>query len=61
MATEEIVQEGIRLFIVSTMDVTRSVINQQVNLTAEMANEIKVFRYFLTLILFSLVFIFYSF
>lgn len=35
-------QEAIRLFTVSTMDAARSGISQQVNLTAEMANEIKV-------------------
>lgn len=42
VATEENVQEAIRLFTVSTMDAARSGINQQVNLTPEMANEIKV-------------------
>ena len=42
VATEENVQEAIRLFTVSTMDAARSGISQQVNLTAEMANEIKV-------------------
>lgn len=42
MATEENVQEAIRLFTVSTMDAARSGINQQMNLTPEMANEIKV-------------------
>ncbi|KAI4344243.1 hypothetical protein L6164_011491 [Bauhinia variegata] len=41
LATEENVQEAIRLFTVSTMDAARSGINQQVNLTPEMANEIK--------------------
>ncbi|XP_050272148.1 DNA replication licensing factor MCM5 [Quercus robur] len=41
VATEENVQEAIRLFTVSTMDAARSGISQQVNLTAEMANEIK--------------------
>lgn len=35
-------QEAIRLFTVSTMDAARSGINQQLNLTPEMANEIKV-------------------
>lgn len=42
VATEENVQEAIRLFTVSTMDAARSGIHQQVNLTPEMANEIKV-------------------
>ncbi|XP_018807832.1 DNA replication licensing factor MCM5-like [Juglans regia] len=42
VATEENVQEAIRIFTVSTMDAARSGINQQVYLTAEMANEIKV-------------------
>lgn len=37
-------QEAIRLFTVSTMDAARSGIHQQVNLTPEMANEIKVGR-----------------
>ncbi|XP_022938156.1 DNA replication licensing factor MCM5 [Cucurbita moschata] len=41
VATEENVQEAIRLFTVSTMDAARSGIHQQVNLTPEMANEIK--------------------
>ncbi|KAF3452998.1 hypothetical protein FNV43_RR03431 [Rhamnella rubrinervis] len=41
VATEENVQEAVRLFTVSTMDAARSGINQQINLTAEMANEIK--------------------
>jgi DNA replication licensing factor MCM5 len=36
------VQEAIRLFTVATMDAARSGINQHMNLTAEMANEIKV-------------------
>lgn len=35
-------QEAIRLFTVATMDAAKSGINQQINLTAEMANEIKV-------------------
>ena len=35
-------QEAIRLFTVSTMDAARSGINQQINLTPDMANEIKV-------------------
>lgn len=34
--------EAIRLFTVSTMDAARSGINQHMNLTPEMANEIKV-------------------
>lgn len=42
VATENEVNEAIRLFTVSTMDAARSGINQQVNLTAEMAHEIKV-------------------
>ncbi|KAJ1382390.1 P-loop containing nucleoside triphosphate hydrolase [Sesbania bispinosa] len=41
LATEENVQEAIRLFTVSTMDAARSGINQQINLTPDMANEIK--------------------
>ncbi|KAJ7979647.1 DNA helicase [Quillaja saponaria] len=41
VATEENVQEAIRIFTVSTMDAARSGINQQVNLTPEMMNEIK--------------------
>ncbi|XP_022143029.1 DNA replication licensing factor MCM5 [Momordica charantia] len=41
VATEENVQEAIRLFTVSTMDAARSGIHQQVNLTPEVANEIK--------------------
>ncbi|PON81283.1 DNA replication licensing factor Mcm [Trema orientale] len=41
VASEENVLEAIRLFTVSTMDAARSGINQQINLTAEMANEIK--------------------
>lgn len=41
VATEENVLEAIRLFNVSTMDAARSGINQHMNLTAEMANEIK--------------------
>lgn len=35
-------QEALRLFKVSTMDAARSGINQQVNLTSQMANEVKV-------------------
>ncbi|KAK2646724.1 hypothetical protein Ddye_021919 [Dipteronia dyeriana] len=41
VATEIEVNEAVRLFTVSTMDAARSGINHQVNLTAEMANEIK--------------------
>ncbi|KAH0970235.1 hypothetical protein GBA52_022391 [Prunus armeniaca] len=41
VATEDNVKEAIRLFTVSTMDAAKSGINQQINLTAEMANEIK--------------------
>ncbi|XP_054822131.1 DNA replication licensing factor MCM5 [Prosopis cineraria] len=41
IATEENVQEAIRLFTVSTMDAAKSGIAQQVNLTPDMANEIK--------------------
>ncbi|XP_058731947.1 DNA replication licensing factor MCM5-like [Vicia villosa] len=41
LATEENVQEAIRLFTVSTMDAAKSGINQQVNLTPEMAQEIQ--------------------
>ncbi|CAM8931366.1 unnamed protein product [Rhodiola kirilowii] len=41
VATEENVREAIKLFNVSTMDAAKSGINQHVNLTPEMANEIK--------------------
>ncbi|GAV83945.1 MCM domain-containing protein [Cephalotus follicularis] len=41
VATEKDVEEAVRLFNVSTMDAARSGINQQLNLTPEMANEIK--------------------
>ncbi|KAL5547659.1 hypothetical protein UlMin_002890 [Ulmus minor] len=41
VATEENVVEATRLFTVATMDAAKSGINQQVNLTPEMANEIK--------------------
>ena len=41
VATEENVIEAIRLFNVSTMDAAKSGINQHINLTGEMANEIK--------------------
>ncbi|KAK9149833.1 hypothetical protein Scep_008590 [Stephania cephalantha] len=40
-ATEAHVSEAIRLFNVSTMDAARSGINQHINMTAEMSNEIK--------------------
>lgn len=42
VATEEHVKEATRLFTVATMDAAKSGINQQINLTPEMANEIKV-------------------
>lgn len=42
VATEENVTEAVRLFTVSTMDAARSGIYQQVNISPEMANEIKV-------------------
>lgn len=42
VATEIEVNEAVRLFTVSTMDAARSGINHQLNLTAEMGNEIKV-------------------
>ncbi|KAK9947397.1 hypothetical protein M0R45_003023 [Rubus argutus] len=41
VATEENVTEAVRLFTVSTMDAARSGIYQLVNITPEMANEIK--------------------
>ncbi|XP_045827556.1 DNA replication licensing factor MCM5 [Trifolium pratense] len=41
LATEENVQEAIRLFTVSTMDAAKSGINQQINLSKEMAQEIQ--------------------
>ncbi|KAH7546229.1 hypothetical protein FEM48_Zijuj01G0178300 [Ziziphus jujuba var. spinosa] len=41
VATEESVQEALRLFKVATMDAARSGINQQINLTSQMANEVK--------------------
>ncbi|XP_061990739.1 DNA replication licensing factor MCM5 [Rosa rugosa] len=41
VATEENVTEAVRLFTVSTMDAARSGIYQQVNISPEMANEIK--------------------
>ncbi|KAI3902911.1 hypothetical protein MKW92_027171 [Papaver armeniacum] len=41
VATEENVREAIRLFNVSTMDAAKSGINQHINLTPEMASEIK--------------------
>lgn len=37
-------QEALRLFKVATMDAARSGINQQINLTTQMANEVKVCR-----------------
>ncbi|CAN6699887.1 unnamed protein product [Malus baccata var. baccata] len=40
-ATEEHVREAIRLFNAATMDAAKSGIQQQVNLTGEMANEVK--------------------
>ncbi|KAK7291982.1 hypothetical protein RIF29_07576 [Crotalaria pallida] len=40
-ANEEHVQEALRLFTVSTMDAAKSGINQQINLTPDMVNEIK--------------------
>ncbi|KEH32167.1 putative DNA helicase [Medicago truncatula] len=40
-ATEDNVQEAIRLFTVSTMDAAKSGINQQINLSPEMAREIQ--------------------
>ncbi|KAM0939110.1 putative DNA helicase [Dioscorea sansibarensis] len=41
VATEEHVEEAFRLFNVSTMDAARSGINEHLNLTPEIANEIK--------------------
>ncbi|CAO2822530.1 unnamed protein product [Amaranthus hypochondriacus] len=41
IATDKHVMEATRLFNVATMDAARSGINSQINLTAEMANEIK--------------------
>ncbi|KAL6012076.1 minichromosome maintenance protein 5 [Asimina triloba] len=41
VTTEEHVTEALRLFNVSTMDAARSGINEHLNLTSEMANEIK--------------------
>ncbi|KAM7267049.1 hypothetical protein ACFE04_009215 [Oxalis oulophora] len=41
VATERDVEEAVRLFNVSTIDAARSGINQQINPTAETANEIK--------------------
>ncbi|KAK2358043.1 Minichromosome maintenance (MCM2/3/5) family protein [Trifolium repens] len=41
LATEENVQEAIRLFTVSTMDAAKSGINQQINLSPEMARDIQ--------------------
>ena len=42
VATEEHVEEAFRLFNVSTMDAARSGINDHLNPSPEMANEIKV-------------------
>lgn len=44
VATQEHVEEAFRLFNVSTMDAARSGINEHLNLTPEIANEIKVKR-----------------
>ncbi|KAJ0076518.1 hypothetical protein Patl1_35321 [Pistacia atlantica] len=44
VAMENEVNEAVRLFTVSTMDAARSGIHQRVNLTGEMANEIKIKR-----------------
>ncbi|WRX32915.1 MCM [Theobroma cacao] len=41
VATEGDVAEALRLFKVSTMDAARSGINQQINITPDMANDIK--------------------
>ncbi|XP_016164624.1 DNA replication licensing factor MCM5-like isoform X2 [Arachis ipaensis] len=46
VATEEDVKEAIRLFTMSTMDAARSGIHQQISLTPEMENEIKVWLVF---------------
>ena len=42
MATPEHVEEAFRLFNVSTVDAARSGINEHLNLSPEIANEIKV-------------------
>lgn len=42
VATQEHVEEAFRLFNVSTVDAARSGINEHMNLTPEIANEIKV-------------------
>lgn len=42
VANEDHVKEAIRLFNTSTMDAARSGISQHINVTPEMANEIKV-------------------
>ena len=42
VATQEHVEEAFRLFNVSTLDAARSGINEHLNLTPEIANEIKV-------------------
>ena len=46
LANENHVSEALRLFNNSTMDAARSGINQHINLTPEMANEIKVCLWF---------------
>ncbi|MBA0774175.1 hypothetical protein Gotri_009401 [Gossypium trilobum] len=45
VATESDVTEALRLFKVSTMDATRSGINQHIHFTPDMANDIKVCRH----------------
>ncbi|KAJ0780586.1 putative DNA helicase [Helianthus annuus] len=42
VANDNDVQEAIRIFNNSTMDATKSGLNQHINLTPEMANEIKI-------------------
>lgn len=42
-ATEEHVTEALRLFNVSTMDAARSGINEHMNVTPELKNEIQVY------------------
>lgn len=44
VATQEHVEEAFRLFNVSTVDAARSGINEHLNFTPEIANEIKVER-----------------
>lgn len=41
-ATDDDVEKAHKLFNTSTMDAAKSGINQQINMTSEMANEIKV-------------------